>query len=301
MTRNYTSFLYASCLSLAVLSLNACSTTQNDEPVIEKTPITIAVNPDTRVTNNTFQPSDEVGIYVVNYSGQNPGTLAVTGNHVNNVKHTLSENAWKPATEIYWADKTTKTDFYAYYPFATVASVSAHPYSVQTDQSSGTNFDNSLFLWGKTAAVAPGTSTINITTNYVFSNMKVVLQAGSGFTEEEFDNATKSVQILNVKTDATINLQTGVATASGTARNITPKFETNCYSAIIVPQEITETSNLVKVTVNGTDFFFKKAITFQANTIHTFTLDVNKTANGGINVGVGGWDKDEIDHGGSAE
>ena len=44
----------------------------------------------TKVTDTSFESGDEVGIYVVNYVDDEPGTLAVSGNHYDNVKHTYS-------------------------------------------------------------------------------------------------------------------------------------------------------------------------------------------------------------------
>jgi hypothetical protein len=41
-------------------------------------------------------------------------------------------------------------------------------------------------------------------------------------------------------------------------------------------------------------------MTFKANKQHKFTVTLNKV-NNGVNVGIGGWETDEEDYGGSAE
>jgi hypothetical protein len=161
------------------------------------------------------------------------------------------------------------------------------------------NYKASEFLWGKVADIAPTEEAVNITTNHTFSNMVVILKPGDGFTEEKFAAATKSVKICGVKPNATINLATGVATATGNKTNVTPYFENGQYRALIVPQT-TEDGALVVVTVDGVDYTLSRSMTFKANKQHKFTVTLNKV-NNGVNVGIGGWETDEEDYGGSAE
>ena len=104
---------------------------------------------------------------------------------------------------------------------------------------------------------------------------------------------------LGVKTAATINLATGAATATGNATEVTPYLENGQYRALIVPQTTAEGA-LVVVTVDGVDYTLTRAMTFKANKQHKFTVTLNKVSNG-VNVGIGGWETDEEDYGGSAE
>ena len=54
------------------------------------------------------------------------------------------------------------------------------------------------------------------------------------------------------------------------------------------------------MTVNGTEYAFKRGFTFEPGRQHKFTVTVNKTGSG-VNVGVGGWEEDDWDNGGDAE
>ena len=161
------------------------------------------------------------------------------------------------------------------------------------------NYKASEFLWGKVAGIAPTEEAVNITTNHTFSNALVILKPGDGFTEESLAAATKSVKICGVKTNATINLATGVATANGNATEVTPYLENGQYRALIVPQTTAEGA-LIVVTVDGVDYTLSRSMTFKANKQHKFTVTLNKVSNG-VNVGIGGWETDEEDYGGSAE
>lgn len=287
-------------LAATVCTIFSCS--KPEEPIIEqlsKLPINISIDQITRANDEAFMVGDKVGIYVVNYTGATtPGTLAASGNHANNVQFELGNSSWSPASPIYWLDKTTKADFYAYYPYSsTSVNTSAHSFSVMADQSTEANYWASDFLWGKTTS-AP-TATVGITTNHVFSNVLIYLQAGDGFTAETLAATTPSVKINNVKTSATINLATGVATATGDAATITSWNVGEYYRAMIIPQTIANDTSLITVTINGVDYTLKSGATFVANQQHTVTVKVNKSSNG-VNIGIGGWGTG-TEYGGDAE
>ena len=283
-------------LMAAVAAMVSCSENLENVPATPETdrlPINISTTL-TRATDSAFEAGDKVGIFVVN----EPNELATSGNHVDNMGFTYS-SVWTPDTPIYWLDKSTKADFYCYYPYAQVANTAAHSFATKADQSTLANYKASEFLWGKTAGIAPTEEAVNITTHHSFSNMVIVLKPGDGFTTESLAAATKSVKICGVKTAATINLSTGVATANGNATEVTPYLDGAQYRALIVPQT-TAGGALVVVTVNGTDYTLSRTMTFKANKQHKFTVTLNKV-NNGVNVGIGGWEEDEEDYGGDAE
>ncbi len=253
----------------------------------------------TKVTDTDFENGDKAGIYVVNYNGETAGTLAASGNHVSNNLYNYSFG-WEPVEEIYWKDQTTKADFYCYIPYGNPTDVKAYPFSVKADQSALADYKASEFLWGKATGVSPTEKAVPITVSRVMSNMLIYLIPGKGFTEETLAAASKSVKICNLKTGATINLATGVATATGSAGDLVPYNEGEYYRALVVPQTVADGSNLVVVTVDGVNYTFSKGFTFEANTQHKFTIKVNKVGNG-VDVGLGDWEVDGEDHGGAAE
>ena len=55
----------------------------------------------TRVNDNGFCNGDVMGVYIVDYDGNNPGTLKVSGNRGDNVRHTFDEPNYK------WSPHTT--------------------------------------------------------------------------------------------------------------------------------------------------------------------------------------------------
>lgn len=296
-------------LSLAALSCLVSCTSGDDEiipspapdpdPAPVKIPINISMNVWTRVTDTDYESGDKVGIYVVNYQGSSAGTLQSSGNHVDNMCFTYTDY-WRPESDIYWKDETTKADFYCYYPYGTPSDITAHPFSVKTDQSQQADYKASEFLWGKASGVSPTANAVPIITNRSMSNMLIYVAPGKGFTEETLAAATKSVRICNVKSSATVDLRTGVATATGSATEIIPYNEGTYYRALLVPQTVADGSNLITITVDGVDYTLAKGFTFKANTQHKFTVTINK-ASSGVDIGVGNWEIDDTDNGGAAE
>ena len=70
----------------------------------------------TRVNDNGFCDGDVMGVYVVDYQGNNPGVLQSSGNRGDNVRHTFDEAAykWSSAYDLFWKDGKTHIDAVSY-------------------------------------------------------------------------------------------------------------------------------------------------------------------------------------------
>lgn len=284
----------------------SCSKSSPDEPTPTppepgKEKIEIKISPaiaEARATDYGFETGDRIGLFVVNYNGSTPGTLANSGNYVDNMRFTYN-GTWTPDTPIYWQDNTTRADFYLYYPYADVKSVNAYPFEVRADQSTEAAYKASDLMVGKAVNIAPTASATQIPVSHVMSRIMLYLEAGNGFTKESLAAATVSVKINGVKCSSTVNLTTGTATATGNPTSVTPLAVDNAYKALIVPQTVAE-GNLITVTVDGREFNLKKGFTFVGAKSHKFTVTLSKTSNG-VNVGINPWTDDGTDNGGTAE
>lgn len=270
-----------------------------DVPVVKKLAIKISPSVvDSRATDYGFESGDCVGLYVVNYDGSNAGTLANSGNHVDNMRHTY-DGEWTPDSPIYWLDNKTHADFYLYYPYANVTSVNAHPFAVNEDQSTEAAYKAGDFMVGKKTNVSPTESATTIPASHVMSRMVITVEAGAGFTKESLAAAQVAVKVNGVKCNSTVDIATGTVTATGSATTVSPFRDGTNYKAIIVPQTVEE-GNLITVTVDDRDFNLKKAFTFVGGKSHTFTVVLKKTSNG-VNVDINPWNEDGVDNGGTAE
>ena len=290
----------------SALLLAACSK-DSEEPVTPPVPddsdrIEININPsvdESRATDTAFESGDCVGLYVVNYSAGQAGNLINSGNHVDNMRFRYSSGAWVPDTPIYWLDKETHADFYLYYPYTTITSVTAQPFAVKANQSKEADYKASDFLVGKACDVAPTSGAIDIPANHIMSRIIIEFKPGDGFTTASLSNANVAVKVNGIKCSSTVNIATGNATATGEATSVTPLNTNGVYSAIIVPQAVAE-GNLITVTVDGRDYNLVKAFTFERAQSHRFTVTLNKTSNG-VNVNINPWGDDGVDNGGAAE
>lgn len=293
-------------ISAVVLSVCGCGKTPvagpetPDTPDPLKIPINLSTDIWSKATDSAFETNDKVGIYTVNYVNGAPGTLTTSGNHLDNVSFTYNGSVWNPATPVYWKDETTPADFYCYYPYTgSVGDVTALAFSVKEDQSTLANYKASELLWGKTEGAKPSADPVNITTRHAMSNLIIYVVPGNGYTEETLAAETVSVSIASVMTSAKINLATGKVSATGAAGTVAPYKESSYWRALIVPQDVVG-AELVKVTVGEKTYTLNQTVSFESNKQYKCTITVNRVSEG-VNIGIGGWEKGEIDFGGTVE
>lgn len=266
----------------------------NPTPTDEtRIPINISF-PITKVTDVAYESGDIVGLYVVN-----EGTaLASSGNHANNVAYTFDGSAWSATTELYWKDQSTKASFYCYYPrLGSVTDVSAIPCAVNANQSTPAGYKSSELLWGSRENVAPTSDVVNITTTHRMSNLLVYIAPGNGYTTESIKQENIEILLNNLKVNATLNAATGEVTATGNPADITPYQDGDRFRALVPPQTL-DNQTLVSLKVGDYSFSLKQTITLKSNTQHKVTITVNKVSEG-INIGIGDWETDEVDYGGT--
>lgn len=269
-------------------------------PEPDKIPIRLSTDISVKATDSGYENGDMIGIYTVNHTDGTPGSLADSGNHLDNTRFTFDGTEWKADSEVYWADQTTPADFYCYYPYTeSVADVTALTFSVQEDQSTLDNYKTSELLWGKTEGAKPSADPVKITTRHALSNLIIYVTPGNGYTEETLAAEDIKVTVTGVKTTARLNLATGKVTADGELKDITPYKENGWWRALVVPQDIIS-KEIIKVTV-GTDVYtLNQTVTFEQNKQHTCTLTINRIGEG-VNISIGGWESADTDFGGTLD
>lgn len=267
-----------------------------------------------RVNDNGFCNGDVMGVYIVDYEGNQPGALQNSGNRGNNIRYTFDESAnkWNSAYDVYWKDKNTHIDVYGYYPFSSPGDVNAYEFEVQKDQSKDADaegmggYEASDFLWGKAADIAPTSNVIQLPLKHRMSSVKVTLVEGEGFTDGEWASLEKSVLVKGVKQNAKINLATGevVATGSVATTGIIPYKKEDYFRAIVVPQTVSAGTVLFSMTVNGYPYTFKKEenFTYVSGKMHNFSIKVDNKAETGdytftlLGESIVAWENDDVSH-----
>ena len=153
----------------------------------------------TRVNDGGFCDGDGMGIYIVDYKANIPGTLQQSGNRADNVCYTYDEAncKWNSDQDVYWKDNHTHIDVYGYYPYANPESIDNYTFNVQRDQYNATadgkksGYEASDFLWGKLSDVAPTSAALRLLLRHRMSSACVKLLKGEGFTESEWESIDK--------------------------------------------------------------------------------------------------------------
>lgn len=296
--------IFLSILMVSTLLISCSKDSDNDitkpkpppppPPITEEAKISISITVKKNDDSDTsFKSGDKVGLYVVNYNGSSACKLTSSGNQVDNIYFSYSGN-WTPEKKIYWKDKSTKADFLCYFPYkSNIANIAALPLAVKENQSSEENYKASEFLWGKTTGVTPTESSVTISVQQAMSRLIVKLVPGSGYKEEDLSKA--EVLICGLKTNATINIEDGEVTSTGSPMDITPMKKSGEYHALVMPQNVKEI-DLIKVTIDNNTFLLNESINFASNKQYTCTITIDRSGQG-ISISIDSWEVEDKDYG----
>ena len=267
-----------------------------------------------RANDGGFCEGDAVGIYLVNYDGETPGTLLVEENQADNVKFTLGEDgSWVSEYDVFYKDNDTKVDFYGYYPYATPTSIEEYSYEVAKDQRTPAEhgqmgaYEASDFLWAKAEKITPTESKIAMKFCHQMASARVRFTMGSGWTDEaEYAAVKKEVLITNTIRKASINLATGVVTPVGDVPldGIIPVEDGGDFRAIVVPQSVAVGKTLLTITIDGRprNYVLDREVEYVAGKITNYDLSIKKGTNAGeyevelLGVNITAWEADNASH-----
>lgn len=235
--------------------------------------------PASRATETDFETNDRIGLFVC---GENE-PLQVGGNYVNNASLTYNGTAWTPARPIYWNDGSY--DVYAYYPFSSpILSTDEMEFRVAADQSTaGTTdavggYEASDFLWASAKKQTASNDAVALKFKHCMSKLTVRLIKGEDYEGDELPQDAE-VFIHNTVPNATIDLAAGIATKTlyGTEATLKAKAAgNNRYTAIVVPQRITNRRPLVEVVMRGVSYLMESAFVFKPGMHHIVSLTITK-------------------------
>lgn len=275
------------CMALcavAVALLTACA--DDDAPQYKdakSTPMTfVADHPSmVRATDSNFETGDRIGLYV-SAAG---APLEIGGNLVNNEALTFDGSQWKAARTLYWDEGTYNA--YAYYPYIKdVSSVEDQLFSVSVDQSTARTstslggYEASDLLFATSKGVRASDEPVQLAFRHIMSKITIRLVKGEDFEGEMPKNAT--VYVHNTVTEATIDLQAGVATrhAKAPRQTITAHHDgDNLYSAIVVPQRIENRMPFIEVIMNNMSYLYESKFLFKPGMEHFVNLIIPNNPN----------------------
>ncbi|WP_455658485.1 fimbrillin family protein [Phocaeicola sp.] len=227
--------------AIAAASMTACSNELNEQALNNGGNVNFTMGigntPSSRISMTedsytaSFTGNDEVGIFVAEVPSYT------------NVKYSTADGTtWTGGPVKVSADAAYT--YYAYYPYAEGMTANNIPVVVATNQDTEGYIKND-YLYSKLSATA-GQTDVKLAFDHALSLIEVTL-AGSGAAE----GAT--VDLLNVATDATIDLtaETPVTTGSTTATVTMDALSNLKYRAIVPAQKIAASTPVFKIAVNG--------------------------------------------------
>ena len=248
----------------------------------------------TKVSNNAFEISDMIGLYVTDYADAiTPMPLQISGNRANNLAVTFDGAVWTPSQTIYWG--AGKSDVYAYYPyFEQVQDVQSQYFAVAEDQT-GDGYEASDLLWAKSEGVKQTDGAVNLQMSHLMSKLIVKIVAGEDYVGSLPDDA--SVLLHSTVTGARVDLSKGSVSKdpySG-AKSIKMKklglrtydgVLAVVYEAIVVPQMLESSVPLLEINSKSVSYLLEDPFNFRPGVAYTYTATLN-TSTTSIKVDIG--------------
>ena len=238
--------------ALSTLTLMSCTNNDDNSEWYGSEGIVFTTAIQSRVSGNTWNANDEVGIYMMNAGS---GIEAATAQNKKYIAQTNGTLTAAPGNGIYLPE-SGNVDFIAYYPYTT--SVSGNKLAVNvSDQSNPAAID--LIYSNGTKGVAATTAT-TISLGFTHQLTKVTLNVTKDGTIETLNGL--GVNIKGISTEGEFNLADGTLTATAGTNNkdvamyIDAQGTTATATAIILPTAAStdQTSLNLTFNLNGQSF-----------------------------------------------
>jgi len=238
--------------ALSTLALMSCTNNDDNSEWYGSEGIVFTTAIQSRVSGNTWNANDEVGIYMMNAGS---GIEAATAQNKKYIAQTNGTLTAAPGNGIYLPE-SGNVDFIAYYPYTT--SVSGNKLAVNvSDQSNPAAID--LIYSNGTKGVAATTAT-TISLGFTHQLTKVTLNVTKDETIKTLNGL--GVNIKGISTEGEFNLADGTLTATAGTNNkdvamyIDAQGTTATATAIILPTAAStdQTSLNLTFNLNGQSF-----------------------------------------------
>lgn len=270
-------------LAVATLLMVACDKNVGEESVVKHNPDEIRIETEirnTRASATSFEIGDKMGLYAVEYNGDEVASLQVAGNYINNETLTYDGSAWVGDRTLFWSEKPC--DFYGIYPYQEPATVSEYLFDLPLDQNSAetedalSGYEAADLLWAKATKVSREDGAVQLQFKHMMSRVVVKLERGENYEGELPEDIT--VHLYNTVTTAEVDFAKGSLQryAYGEKETITMKqLSGDTFAAIVVPQNIERRTPLVEVTMDGIAYLLSYSTSFRPGYQHTITVTLN--------------------------
>lgn len=238
--------------ALSTLALMSCTNNDDNSEWYGSEGIVFTTAIQSRVSGNTWNANDEVGIYMMNAGS---GIEAATAQNKKYIAQTNGTLTAAPGNGIYLPE-SGNVDFIAYYPYTT--SVSGNKLAVNVSDQSNPAAIDLIYSNGTKGVVATTATTISL--GFTHQLTKVTLNVTKDGTIETLNGL--GVNIKGISTEGEFNLADGTLTATAGTNNkdvamyIDAQGTTATATAIILPTAAStdQTSLNLTFNLNGQSF-----------------------------------------------
>lgn len=277
------------------------------ENVTEENRIPVYIHPSsriqTRVANETFENTDEIGLYLL----KQPNKITEE-RHVDNMRFKFTQDNWTPDEIIYYPSTNELCDFIAYYPFLANAFAdgsSKITCKTATDQSNIIKYAESDFLLAEKSSVAPSSEAVPLIFKHKLAEICINLKPGTGFDSiEELAETNPTISIKGVFTQGDYDIINKNFTNLSNISDIVPTgtFKADGDKligkyAIVIPQEITGNKIFIEVRAGGKNynFTFGEKHVIATATKETCTLTIKRAASqSNIKAEISDWENNSF-------
>ena len=238
--------------ALSTLTLMSCTNNDDNSEWYGSEGIVFTTAIQSRVSGNTWNANDEVGIYMMNAGS---GIEAATAQNKKYIAQTNGTLTAAPGNGIYLPESGS-VDFIAYYPYTT--SVSGNKLAVNVSEQSNPAAIDLIYSNGTKGVAATTSTTIKL--GFTHQLTKVTLNVTKDETIETLNGL--GVNIKGISTEGEFNLADGTLTATAGTNNkdvamyIDAQGTTATATAIILPTAAStdQTSLNLTFNLNGQSF-----------------------------------------------
>lgn len=270
-------------MAAALFLMAGFTSCTNDEleqkPLDGRTPINLTSSVATRSISQNIQDTQIAAGVQVGVFAQSGGTAIENGD---NNALTADGNGAFSGTTMYFPEEGD-VSIYAYAPYNQdwAGKLSTdNEFTVKTDQSSDADYCASDLMIGVPSTGNPVSSTTEaVQLNFKHKLTKLNINFNVGQSGVDLKGAT--VKVKNVKTTATVNIETGTVTESATSASaditvavFDAAATTFTASVIFVPQTITANTAFVEVTTSANSIFtapLSQEVAFEGGKKYTYT------------------------------
>lgn len=262
-----------------ILSLSGCQKEQferaDNSPEMSNVEVRFGSKITTRMTNETWETDDHIGIFMVK-TGEPLSSESVV-NNASNMKYTFSSgNAFEPDTEndrMYYPSKQA-VDFIAYYPYRAVTDnqLSFDITRQQNPSSIDLLYSDNL----KNISATEEAQVLNF--KHKLSKLVFSISPGKDLTEEDLEGL--SLVIRDVPTSATFNLADAqITTDEESKKDITALVDGNTAQAIVYPGDCGNKEIAVMLLSGEFTFKISAESTWLSGYQYKYALTLDKNIN----------------------